>query len=86
LEDDVEKANYMKQVLCAFENLSGFKINFHKSEIFCFGKAKERVEHYVSLFGCKEGVMPFRYLGIPMSHKKIANNDWRGVKERFRKK
>jgi hypothetical protein len=29
LEDDVEKANYVKQVLCAFKNLSGLKINFH---------------------------------------------------------
>jgi hypothetical protein len=29
----------------------------------------------VSQFGCKEGVMLFWYLGIPMSHKKISNND-----------
>jgi hypothetical protein len=31
----------MKLVLCIFEQLSGLKINFHKSEIYCFGKAKE---------------------------------------------
>lgn len=83
LEDDVEKDNNLKQILCAFENLYGPKINFHKSEIICFGKTKEKADQYVSRFGCKEGEVPFRYLGIPMSHKKIANSDWREVEERF---
>jgi hypothetical protein len=30
------------KVLCDFEHLSGLKINFHKSEVFCYGAAKER--------------------------------------------
>jgi retron-type reverse transcriptase len=42
LEDDLEKAKDMKLVLCAFEKLSGLKINFHKSELFSFGETKER--------------------------------------------
>jgi hypothetical protein len=41
MEHDLEKANNMKLLLCAFELISGLKINFHKSEIFCFGEAKE---------------------------------------------
>jgi retron-type reverse transcriptase len=44
LEHDIEKAINMKLILCIFEQLSGLKINFHKSEIFCFGKAKD-MEH-----------------------------------------
>jgi hypothetical protein len=36
--DDLEKAKNLKLVLCAFEKLSGLKINFHKSELFCFGE------------------------------------------------
>jgi hypothetical protein len=86
LEDDVRKANNLKQILCAFENLSGLKINFHKSEILCFGKTKEKADQYVGLFGCKERKMPFRYMGISMSHKKIVNSDWIEVEERFQKK
>jgi hypothetical protein len=31
----------LKLVLGAFEKLSGLKINFHKSELFCFGSTKE---------------------------------------------
>jgi hypothetical protein len=56
-----------------FEQLSGLKINFHKSEIFCFGDAKEHEQAYLDLFGCKAGVYPFRYLGIPMHFRKLRN-------------
>ena len=42
LEDNVEQAKSMKVVLCAFERLSGLKINFHKSELFCFENAKNK--------------------------------------------
>jgi hypothetical protein len=43
LDHDIEKAKKLL-LLCAFEKLSGLKINFHKSEIFCFGQAKEMQE------------------------------------------
>jgi hypothetical protein len=41
MERDLEKARDMKLLLSAFEELLGLKINFHKSEIFCFGEAME---------------------------------------------
>ena len=41
MEHDLEKATNMKLVLCLFEQMSGLKINFNKSELFCFGRAKE---------------------------------------------
>ena len=40
MEHDMAKARNMKLVLCLFEQLSGLKINFNKSELFCFGRAK----------------------------------------------
>jgi hypothetical protein len=46
LENDIEKAINMKLILSMFEQLSGLKINFHKSEIFCFGKAKDKEYEY----------------------------------------
>jgi hypothetical protein len=58
MEHDLEKAINMKLILRFFEELSGLKINFHKSEIFCFGKAKEEEEHYKQLFGCESGFYP----------------------------
>jgi hypothetical protein len=85
LEDDIVKARNLKLVLCAFEKLSGLKIIFHKSELFGFGETKDRIAQYVELFGCREGELPFRYLGIPMGHRKLSNKYWSGVKERFKK-
>jgi hypothetical protein len=85
LEDDLVKARNLKLVLCAFEKLSGLKI-FHKSGLFGFAEAKDRIDDYMKLFGCKEGEMPFRYLGIPMSHHKLLNKDWSAIEERFQRK
>jgi hypothetical protein len=66
MEHDLDKALNMKLVLCIFKQLSGLKINFHKSEIFCFGKAIEMEADYKTLFGCDIGSLPFKYLGIPI--------------------
>jgi hypothetical protein len=85
IEDDLVKAKGLRLVLSAFEKLSGLKINFHKSKLFCFGEAKNKIEEYIRLFGCKEGEFPFRYLGIPMSPRKLSNGDWRMVEKDFRK-
>jgi retron-type reverse transcriptase len=41
MEHNLEKARNMKLLLRAFEELSGLKINFHKSEVFYFGEAKD---------------------------------------------
>jgi len=59
IDHDPEQAQNLKLLLCAFEQLSGLKINFHKSEVFYYGAAKERESFYTSLFGCNTGIYPF---------------------------
>ena len=76
----------MKLILCMFEQFSGLKINFHKSELFCFGSAKEVETDYMQLFGCESGSLPFTYLGIPIHFRKLKNSDWKVVEDRFEKK
>ena len=39
LEHDFEKTRNIKILLIAFKMVSELKINFHKSELFCSGKA-----------------------------------------------
>jgi hypothetical protein len=46
MSHDVEKAVNMKLLLSTFEQLSNLKINFHKSEVYYFGKAKDHEEFY----------------------------------------
>jgi hypothetical protein len=86
MENNLEKALNMKLILCIFEELSGLKINFHKSEIFCFGQAKEVGNEYKILFGCEIGSLPFRYLGIPIYFRKLKNGEWKPIEDRFEKK
>jgi hypothetical protein len=73
--NDLEQAKNMKLLLCAFEKLTGLKINFHKSELFFYGEVKEMEGQYTKLFSCGMGKYTFRYLGIPMHHKRISNTD-----------
>jgi len=86
LDHDLEKAKNLKLLLCAFEQVSGLKINFHKSELFCFGEADVARQEYVDLFGYKSGDLPLKYLGIRIHYRKLKNVDWRAVVEHFEKR
>lgn len=81
MDHDLPKATIMKMLLCTFEQLSGLKINFHKSERFCFGQAKQCEQQYAELFGCQSRVYPFRYLGILMHYRKLSNADWKVIEK-----
>jgi hypothetical protein len=81
VDHDLEKAKNLKVLLCAFEKLLGIKINFHKSEMYCFGEAMEWENEYSVVFGCQSGSFPFKYLGIPMHYRKLSNRDWKKVEE-----
>ena len=65
MSHDIQKVINMKLILTTFEKLSGLKINFQKSEIFCFGKAKEHEEFYTQLFGCDVGKYLFAIWAYP---------------------
>ena len=83
MEHDLEKAMIMKQMLSLFKQLSSLKINFHKSELFCFGEAQEHAAQYADLFGCEQGQFPISYLGIPIQYRRLTNAEWKHVEERF---
>ncbi|WVZ64587.1 hypothetical protein U9M48_014082, partial [Paspalum notatum var. saurae] len=76
-DHDLEKVCNKKLLLCAFEQLSRLKINFHKSE--------EAKPQYIEVFRCNPGSFPMMYLGTPIHYRKQSNADWRKVEERFKK-
>jgi hypothetical protein len=76
----------MKLVLCIFEQLSSLKIDFHKSELFYFGKTKKMESDYKILFGYDIGSVPFRYLDISINFRRLRNENWKPVEDRFEKK
>lgn len=86
MEHDLEKAVNLKLILSAFEELSGLKINFHKSELFCFGEAQDAAAQYAELFGCEQGQFPIKYLGILIHYRRLTNAEWKHVEERVQKR
>jgi hypothetical protein len=50
MEHDLEKAQNLKLILTAFKQLSGLKINFYESKLFCFGDAKDAASSYAELW------------------------------------
>jgi hypothetical protein len=83
MEHDLEKAKILKLILSAFEQLSGLKINFHKSELYCFGEAQDQAQLYAKLFGCNQGEFPIRYSGILINFQRLTNAEWKIVEERL---
>ena len=86
MDHKFDEARNMKLILTIFEQLSGLKINYHKSELFCFGEAKKVESDYMNIFGCQVAETPLTYLGIPLHYKRISNKDWKIIEDRFERK
>jgi hypothetical protein len=69
----------------AFEQLSGLKINFHKSELFCFGEARDVAGHYAELSGCGQDQFPISYFRISIHYRRLTIAKWKLVEERLQK-
>jgi hypothetical protein len=85
MEHDTKKAQNLKLILAAFEQLSGLNINFHKSELFYFGEAQQEAGIYADIFGCGQGQFLIRYLGIPIHYRRLTLAEWKVVEERLQK-
>jgi hypothetical protein len=81
MDHDLDKDQNMKLLLCTFEQVSGLKINFNKSELFYFGEAQDVANQYAKMFGFVS-----KYLGIPIHFRKLSNIDWKRVEEHFKKR
>jgi hypothetical protein len=86
IQDCLEGAINLKFILCLFENMSGLKINFHKSEIYCLGEAKEIEDMYADIFTCPVGNLPIKYLGVPIDNKKLNKKLWCSMMEKMEKR
>jgi hypothetical protein len=72
LQDNLEFARNLKFILILFEKMSGLKINFHKSEVYCFGDANNNKDAYTEIFTCPIKILPICYLGVPIDHKTLS--------------
>jgi hypothetical protein len=74
-DDDTQIAN-LKFLLMCFEDMSGLKINYHKSEVIVMGRDITRQQTVADFLNCKLGAFPFMYLGHPISNRKLTLEQW----------
>ena len=77
-----DQKTYLSWLLMWFETISGLKINLTKSELILVGKV-EVLEELAFEVGCKLGVLPTTYLGLPLDAAHNSLGAWDGWKKGF---
>ncbi|GKV50258.1 hypothetical protein SLEP1_g56970 [Rubroshorea leprosula] len=76
----------IKCIMRTFELASGLKINFRKSQLIGVGADQNWCAKMAFQLCCKEGKLPFRYLGIPIGGNHRRRAMWQPMVESVRKK
>ncbi|XP_039047557.1 uncharacterized protein LOC120188106 [Hibiscus syriacus] len=63
-------------VLHKFHEISGLQLNVAKSEIFAAGISPRNLEIIKNFTGFKIGLLPVRYLGVPLVSRKLSVKDF----------
>jgi hypothetical protein len=82
----MEKARNVKLLLYIFEQMSGLKINFEKSELILVGGDNDLAKEYAEVFNCQVGLFPIKYLGVLVSPSRLKVVDWLKLEEKHAKK
>jgi hypothetical protein len=83
--DDTSIIN-MKFILYYFEWLSSLKINYHKSEAFCFDMEGSDRERISNMLNCQWGELQLKYLGIHISDNKMVMDAMNGLVNKVAKR
>jgi hypothetical protein len=86
MEDDIETMKNMKLLLYVYENMSGLKINFDKSEIIMVSSEEQKALFYSEMINCATGSWPIKYLGVTVSGSRLHVKDWIPLNEKILKR
>jgi hypothetical protein len=85
-EECVENLWCLKAVLRWFELMSGLKVNFEKSRLFCVNLDGPFLTEAAKFLNCKIGSIPFIYLGLPIGANPRKEATWKPVIEVLHKR
>jgi hypothetical protein len=86
LDLDEQSIIYTKFLLYCFEDMSGLKINYDKSEIFVLGSNQEEELKIAEMFNCNVGKLPLKYLGIMVDNKHMNVSDLSYIHQKVEKR
>ncbi|XP_074290952.1 uncharacterized protein LOC141617685 [Silene latifolia] len=72
---DIPSVVALTEVFNCFSTTSGLHINTEKTDIVMNGVAPDIEEVILRHTGFKKGSLPFKYLGVQISHKRLSNID-----------
>lgn len=55
------------------------KVNLHKTEFAGCTTEKDRIKEVVWEGGCNKGVVPFKYMGVPLVPRYLQSAEWQEV-------
>lgn len=73
---DDQSLKVLKGVMDEFSLVSGLQLNHRKSSMFLDGVTDRVKRKLLDIWGCNEGCFPVRYLGIPLSPKKLKVQEY----------
>jgi hypothetical protein len=73
----------MRVVLLLFEEVSGLKVNFHKSMLTEVNVPDSRLSKAATVMNCRRGTIPFVYLGLPVGGDSKKLCFWKPVVDRI---
>jgi hypothetical protein len=77
---------YTKFLLYCFENMSGLRVNYQKSEVIVIGGSEEDQAYVAAMFNCNTGNLPMKYLGVLVNDKHMPSSDLDYVHHKMEKK
>lgn len=81
IHPSVEEAMAVKEILEIFGDASGLRTNLAKCSITPIFGGEEILDQIVAILGCQVQPFPVRYLGLPLSTKKIPKAHYQSVVE-----
>ncbi|MCI23932.1 RNA-directed DNA polymerase (Reverse transcriptase), partial [Trifolium medium] len=83
-EASVENIWTIKAILRAFELASGLRVNFWKSSLMGINVNGDFMDMAYTFLNCREGRVPFKYLGLPVGANPRKLSTWDPLLERLR--
>ncbi|KAL6551480.1 hypothetical protein OROGR_007634 [Orobanche gracilis] len=80
---DLKSTTALMDMFERFSKTSGLIANCPKSEIYFSGVKQEVKERILEVSGLQEGLLPFRYLGVPLNGKRLSITQFQPLLEKM---
>ncbi|XP_056691739.1 uncharacterized protein [Spinacia oleracea] len=80
--DDIPSVSAIFQAFTKFSKASGLEANLHKSDVYVAGVSDSAASQIVDTLGIAKGSFPFKYLGVPLTTRKLSYTDCKPLIEK----